>query len=59
MLDEVPIEADSIALLDPMLRRYAFVEPADACPGSPKAAAMAAAALAAVDEVILFRRLMR
>jgi hypothetical protein len=59
MPEEVPIEADSSAFLDPMLRRYVFVEPADACPGSPKAAAIAAAALAAVDEVILFRRLMR
>jgi hypothetical protein len=53
MPEEVPIEADSSAFLDPMLRRYVFV------PGSPKAAAIAAAALAAVDEVILFRRLMR
>ena len=59
MPEEVPIEADSSAFRDPMLRRYVFVGPADVCPGSPKAAAMAATALAAVDEVILFRRLMR
>ena len=59
MLEEAPIEVDSTVFLGPMLRRCVFVEPVDEWPCSLKAAAMAAAALAAVDEVMLLRRLMR
>ena len=60
MLDAVPIDVDSTPFRDPKLRRCGLLaEMAAAFPCSRSAATKAAAALLAVDELTLFRRLMR
>ena len=53
------MEIDSRPFFDPRLRRCGLGGTADVSPVSLRAAAMAAAALLAVEEFILFRRLIR
>jgi hypothetical protein len=59
MPEPVPIDVDSRPFLEPRLRRCVLVGIAVGSPCSLNAAATAAAALLAVDEVTLLRRLIR